>query len=216
MVPVSDADMTYNKTHRATAIRGPGRYTRCKKMAARRNINWGLSESEFWQIVSRSCTYCGFALPQVGSGIDRIDNNKGYVVNNCVPCCTECNKTKGTYFTYDEMLQIGNVIHIIKLDRGIIPGSDVRSPKIRQYAELINHIRMLHDKTVREVASLLSISAKTIKMARAMPDWMFERICTITYAEGGRYLTPPNLYDICQLVEERQQRQAFNILLGGA
>jgi hypothetical protein len=30
------------------------------------------------------------------SGIDRIDNSKGYIVDNCVPCCTYCNTIKGT------------------------------------------------------------------------------------------------------------------------
>lgn len=29
------------------------------------------------------------------SGIDRYDNTKGYIVENCVPCCTHCNTIKG-------------------------------------------------------------------------------------------------------------------------
>lgn len=28
------------------------------------------------------------------NGIDRVDNNKGYTLNNCVPCCKTCNQAK--------------------------------------------------------------------------------------------------------------------------
>ena len=30
----------------------------------------------------------------MGVGIDRIDSSIGYVVENCVPCCTLCNRMK--------------------------------------------------------------------------------------------------------------------------
>jgi hypothetical protein len=28
------------------------------------------------------------------NGIDRVDNEKGYLVENCVPCCFTCNSLK--------------------------------------------------------------------------------------------------------------------------
>lgn len=28
------------------------------------------------------------------NGIDRKDSSKGYTIDNCVPCCTECNTMK--------------------------------------------------------------------------------------------------------------------------
>lgn len=34
--------------------------------------------------------------------LDRIDNNKGYSKDNCLVCCTKCNKTRGNRYTYDE------------------------------------------------------------------------------------------------------------------
>ena len=30
------------------------------------------------------------------NGIDRKDNNIGYIVSNCLPCCSWCNKAKLT------------------------------------------------------------------------------------------------------------------------
>lgn len=38
------------------------------------------------------------------NGIDRIDNNKLYINNNCVPACWSCNKLKGT-FSVDKFLK---------------------------------------------------------------------------------------------------------------
>lgn len=31
------------------------------------------------------------------SGLDRVDNDKGYTVENSVACCTRCNTMKSTY-----------------------------------------------------------------------------------------------------------------------
>lgn len=76
------------------------------KGAKRRNLTWELTKIEFLEITKKSCFYCGLPPSNVSNyrseygtyiytGIDRIDNNKGYNKNNVVPCCTECNKSKG-------------------------------------------------------------------------------------------------------------------------
>lgn len=38
------------------------------------------------------------------SGLDRKDNNKGYTVDNTVPCCKSCNLAKGPDLSYEEFL----------------------------------------------------------------------------------------------------------------
>ena len=50
-----------------------------------------LSESEFDSITGKACYYCGNEGP---NGIDRLDNTRGYVLDNCVPCCKHCNYVK--------------------------------------------------------------------------------------------------------------------------
>ena len=64
-----------------------------------------LSFKEFIKLVNSNCYYCG-AVPsllrgnktksrtKLLNGIDRLDSSIGYVFNNCVPCCTTCNKAK--------------------------------------------------------------------------------------------------------------------------
>jgi nicotinamide mononucleotide adenylyltransferase len=65
-------------------------------------------------ITSKNCYYCGAAPTRVVgekqfnggytcNGADRINNDVGYELDNCVPCCPDCNKLKHTR-TEEELL----------------------------------------------------------------------------------------------------------------
>lgn len=78
-------------------------YNSYKGNAKRRGKYFDLSLEHFESLISEDCFYCG-APPRVytlgrhkieANGIDRRDNNIGYTKENCVPCCTGCNVTKG-------------------------------------------------------------------------------------------------------------------------
>jgi len=73
--------------------------------AEHRGLEWNLSSGEFQQLTSSNCHYCGTepkqkAIPSGDSGIyyyngiDRVDNSKGYTLDNVVPCCGLCNRGK--------------------------------------------------------------------------------------------------------------------------
>ena len=71
-----------------------------KSNARRRGLQWSLTEDQFIQLTSQPCYYCGGlpgnrqSMPSgdfVYSGIDRVDNSRGYVDRNVVPCCSFCN-----------------------------------------------------------------------------------------------------------------------------
>lgn len=85
--------------------------------ARKRNLNFSLTQEEFDNLISQNCYYCGMS-PQdqsylskstkkyakfYASGIDRMDNNLGYTMDNCLPCCTKCNMMKKT-MSCDEFL----------------------------------------------------------------------------------------------------------------
>jgi hypothetical protein len=76
-----------------------------KRGAERRKLEFTLSREEFLKLIQQNCHYCGSEpinkCPSIGydlhfvyNGIDRIDNEKGYITDNCVPCCKICNQTK--------------------------------------------------------------------------------------------------------------------------
>jgi hypothetical protein len=82
-----------------------------KEGAKRRGFQFSLTREEFSKIVRSPCHYCGVesSLTTKGSrgirmehglfrsnGIDRVDNSVGYILSNCVSCCTMCSLAKHT------------------------------------------------------------------------------------------------------------------------
>lgn len=70
-----------------------------------RGIDFALSKEQFRELIESDCYYCG-QHPQIRptasgcageyewNGIDRVDNEKGYIYDNCVPACKMCNFAK--------------------------------------------------------------------------------------------------------------------------
>lgn len=84
-----------------------GEYAAYKRNSKRRGYEFTITNDEFDLITFKKCHYCGQeprplmnrAKTKVFSyrnGIDRKNNNIGYVYYNCLPCCSECNFAKGS------------------------------------------------------------------------------------------------------------------------
>jgi hypothetical protein len=85
-------------------------YSHYKKSAKQRGIHFDLTKKHLESLIEQDCSYCGLApsntvtLRRVTvadavfhyNGIDRLDNDSGYVSGNVVPCCRECNFAKGS------------------------------------------------------------------------------------------------------------------------
>lgn len=80
--------------------------------AIRRGYAFELSFSEYVCIASLPCHYCGAEGTNTRTyrnvtwrynGIDRVDNDKGYIAGNCLPACFVCNHAKGM-MSYDDFL----------------------------------------------------------------------------------------------------------------
>jgi len=76
-----------------------------KDGAKERGYRWELSKNVFEEITQQNCFYCGmppsasyqsgrFNGDYIYNGVDRMDNDKGYIVSNVVPCCRMCNVAK--------------------------------------------------------------------------------------------------------------------------
>lgn len=84
-----------------------GRY---KYRAKNKGLIWKISFKDFVFLTSQNCYFCG-SLPvnivastkqhrfngnYVYNGLDRLDNNLGYTIENVVPCCFTCNRAKNS------------------------------------------------------------------------------------------------------------------------
>jgi hypothetical protein len=75
--------------------------------AKKRKLEFSLTKEQFSYLVQQKCVYCGVDpmdvfQPQaryggyIHNGIDRVDNSKGYTLDNSVTACRTCNLAKGT------------------------------------------------------------------------------------------------------------------------
>ncbi len=69
-----------------------GRYYSYKKDAEVRDLEFDIEEYVFASFWKRPCCYCKKIVDTVG--LDRLDNNVGYLLSNVVSCCMECNYIK--------------------------------------------------------------------------------------------------------------------------
>jgi len=98
-----------------------------RSSAKQRNLFFDISFQEFATIIRQECFYCGEPSSRllrfynqsnkkwevVGrNGVDRIDNDIGYVLENCVPCCGICNTMKRTMTIEEFFRQISRIYHL--------------------------------------------------------------------------------------------------------
>lgn len=61
-----------------------------------------LTEEQYYNLLGGDCKYCGRPCTETHTnGIDRVDNDIGYVLDNCVSCCGSCNIAKGVLSVED-------------------------------------------------------------------------------------------------------------------
>lgn len=100
-------------------------YAAYVRSAITRGIKWELIPEQFIKITQKNCTYCG-TIPSnnwkrmgyMYNGVDRIDNTEGYTLDNCIPCCTMCNKMKMDHNLFDFLSKVSKIYerteHILK------------------------------------------------------------------------------------------------------
>ena len=97
------------------------RFYQLKGEAKKRGLSCDISEEDFiiwYDGKSNTCAYCNIPLDilrKLGKtyslysnrfSIDRMDNSKGYGLDNIVLACFRCNYVKSDLFSYDEMKDI--------------------------------------------------------------------------------------------------------------
>jgi hypothetical protein len=90
-----------------------GQYHQYKKRAKKDNILFELTQNDCIAFYKTNCYYCGDQIN--GLGIDRVNNEKGYVLNNVVPCCSKCNFMKHVLSKVDFISHIMKIIKHLNL-----------------------------------------------------------------------------------------------------
>jgi len=86
-----------------------------KSNAKHKGYEFNLTNEEMETLFKSNCFYCGSEPknilnkpksngPYQYNGIDRKDNNIGYITENVVSCCSQCNYVKNS-FNYDDFIK---------------------------------------------------------------------------------------------------------------
>lgn len=107
-----------------------------RQQAKRRDLDFNLSFEEFKNLSIQDCHYCG-REPMLNSyssdvvvkiplnGVDRVNSDLSYSLDNCVPCCGMCNRAK---LDYPKDLFFAWIHRVSDFQRGLISSAAKPEP----------------------------------------------------------------------------------------
>lgn len=102
-------------------IRNKYIHFKCNAKRKNKNIQFDLTKEQVEDMCKKPCYYCN--KPRC-LGVDRVDNSKGYTMDNCVPCCGICNRMKMDLDPIYFLQKINDIYkHIIESSTTIPKGS---------------------------------------------------------------------------------------------
>jgi hypothetical protein len=116
-----------------------GRFAYAKSRATQNSKTWSLSFEQYRELLSQPCYYCANTLAPLkasGVGLDRINNAKGYELDNVLSCCGICNSIRNDHLSVSETIFAVQEILRVKRERGNM-----------NFAE--DTFQILHEGTVR-------------------------------------------------------------------
>ena len=95
------ADIKYKELRKYKNI-----FNSYKSNANSRNIKFDLTLNDVVNLVDSNCYYCNDIDSK---GIDRMNNDKHYYIDNCVACCQFCNTMKNNYTIKETFEKVKNI-----------------------------------------------------------------------------------------------------------
>jgi hypothetical protein len=104
-------------------------YSRQRSDGKRLGRGWEITKEQYRILTKGNCHYCGkpprhvrkddktFHGGYLCNGIDRVDNTKGYVIDNCVPCCWECNSMKHAFHVNHFIDHVHSIVKHIEKEK---------------------------------------------------------------------------------------------------
>ena len=121
------------------------------KGAKKRGIHFALSKTLFESLIVKPCFYCNDKKEGEVNGIDRVDNQKGYIEENVVPCCETCNVLKGSQHP-QEFIDKMQAIHIYQTIK-----QPISSEVVEKWSTTYRSKTMPHYKTYIKGATTRNI-----------------------------------------------------------
>lgn len=91
-----------------------GQFITSKNHAKKNNKEWTISLEEYKLLRSKNCYYCSGKLPETSRALDRINNAKGYTLDNVVPCCYGCNNLRSNVLSQIETVEIIKLLKVLR------------------------------------------------------------------------------------------------------
>lgn len=100
-----------NSNYNKNKYKPKQRYKHLLNAAKTRNLEITITELEHSELIKRNCYYCDQDISkETGGGLDRLNNNLGYMITNVVTCCGKCNFGKTDRFSSEEWKVMMNAL----------------------------------------------------------------------------------------------------------
>lgn len=136
-----------------------------KNSSRRARVSFELTTTEFEKLIRSDCKYCR-RTPDKWFGIDRVIPSLGYVIDNVVTCCWDCNVDKLD----------GDVASMIARNERIANRVTTGELVIKNYYKAIIHKRS--NKTSKKVCAYGKVYPSKSEASRELgKDYTYVRIC---------------------------------------
>jgi hypothetical protein len=136
-------------------------YSTYIRTAVYRNLDFTISEEEFFNLIASKCYYCGRGPQRIAkmrgkeipyNGIDRLDNTKGYIKGNYITCCEDCNKAKRMM----SEVEFQNLIKLIYNNYILNGGTKYNEKNVSSIGALKQETDLMNAIKVGETPSLIT------------------------------------------------------------
>jgi hypothetical protein len=95
------------------------RFDKARKISHKQQRPFTLSQDDWNALIIGDCAYCNRSRPDnKWNGVDRINPNDGYIPDNTISCCHDCNIDKGELSEDDMRKRNGNITN--RLENGTL------------------------------------------------------------------------------------------------
>jgi len=146
-------------------------YVDYKNRASKKNLDFVLSRDEYLCLITQDCYLCGKnSNSQHLNGIDRIDNNKGYSLDNVKSCCGGCNYMKKNYVLEDVLNKFMHIYSFNIVHKKSVPTDSIVRQKmddiIQQVENRVNNDITAHNDITEPNQNLIKREQARLKQQR--------------------------------------------------